>query len=91
MTVLATTPRRPVSHAFTTPVVREVERPRGAVATLSLVARARRSRRADERDAEQRRQQQLGDVGSVDSIWFSSSGSVAFAGAMSGASRGSAA
>jgi hypothetical protein len=32
MTVVATTPRRPLSHAFTTPVVREVERPRGAVA-----------------------------------------------------------
>ena len=36
MTVLATTPRRVggvTFHAFTTPVVREVERPRGAVAT----------------------------------------------------------
>jgi hypothetical protein len=31
MTVIATQTRRPVSHAFTTPVVREVERPRGAV------------------------------------------------------------
>jgi len=32
MTVVATTPRRPLSRAFTTPVVREIERPRGAVA-----------------------------------------------------------
>ena len=31
MTVLATTPRRPASHAFSTPVVREVVKPRGAV------------------------------------------------------------
>jgi hypothetical protein len=27
MTVVATTPRRPASHAFATPVVREIARP----------------------------------------------------------------
>jgi hypothetical protein len=32
MTVITNSPRRPASHAFTTPVVREVERPRGSVA-----------------------------------------------------------
>jgi len=30
MTVITNSPRRPASHAFTTPVVREVERPRAA-------------------------------------------------------------
>jgi hypothetical protein len=30
MTLIANSPRRPVSHAFSTPVVREVQRPRAA-------------------------------------------------------------
>jgi len=30
MTVIASTPRRPVSHAFAVPVVREVPRPSAA-------------------------------------------------------------
>jgi hypothetical protein len=31
MTLITSSPRRPASHAFTVPVVREVVKPRGAV------------------------------------------------------------